>query len=457
MRRLVWISLILVAVMSITVGQVRMNYGYAGPFPPDSTYYKLIGGIINNGIGVDPAGKVWIQTRLENTTRDSIDTPEGGKRRLFPILVFNPDGTPATFSPIRILTGPTPTGVTVTDTLIRGFATGANINPANGNFVAVWGTLAYKPGPLMWEVDYRTGRGVRRVLLSPTPAGPVLQNNVASVAINRDGEYYMASVLGGTPGMILNPDGTEGTQFARSVPAIGRAIAVSRDGNTIYLPRFTDRKTYVYFSSTGSIGPYTLTDSLFLGASVECIAIHPTTGYIWFSNDRRRIDRRYFPNSFYAYNPATKAIVDSFTVSVWDTSTGGPLPRGIAFSPTGDTVYVGHFDVPAMPAVVRFIKNLGVSVARDPSVIPTGYKLSQNYPNPFNPSTTIRFELPAAGLTTLRVYDVMGREVRVLVNEHLDAGSYSTTFDASGLPSGTYIYVLTSGSYRQANKMILMK
>jgi hypothetical protein len=103
-----------------------------------------------------------------------------------------------------------------------------------------------------------------------------------------------------------------------------------------------------------------------------------------------------------------------------------------------------------------FVKTV-TRVERERETIVEGYSLSQNYPNPFNPSTTIRFELPAAGLTTLRVYDVMGREVRVLVNEHLDAGSYSTTFDASGLPSGTYIYVLTSGSYRQANKMILMK
>jgi len=461
MRKLCWLLLVIVVAVGVSYGQVT-KYIYQGPFPPDSAFYKLLGGIVNVGIGVDPAGKVWIQTRSENTTRDSIDRPEGGKARLFPIYVFNPNGTQASFSPIKILTGPDQTGVTVTDTLIRGSATGGNINPKNGNFAAVWGTLAHKPGPLIWEVDYRTGKGVRRILL---PLG-TLQNNVASLALNRDGEYFACSVLGGTPGQILNPDGSLGTQFAASVPAIGRAIAVTPDGNDVYVPRFTYAPPYtlVYHSDNGSLGPYALKDSILFGASVESIAIHPKTGHVWMSADRRSVRdsiqymRKWTANTFYAYNPATKAIVDSFTVTAWDPGSTGPLPRGMAFSPTGDTVYVAHFDVSALPAVVRFIKGTApVSVERDEAVVPSGYTLSQNYPNPFNPSTTIRFTIAQTSLTTLRVYDVMGREVSVLVNETLTPGAYTTKFDATNLPSGTYIYVLTSGGYRLTNKMVLLK
>jgi hypothetical protein len=90
-------------------------------------------------------------------------------------------------------------------------------------------------------------------------------------------------------------------------------------------------------------------------------------------------------------------------------------------------------------------------------VIPTGYTLSQNYPNPFNPSTTIRFAITQTAQTTLKVYDVMGREIAALVNETLTPGAYTTKFDATNLPSGTYIYVLTSGGHRLTNKMVLIK
>jgi DNA-binding beta-propeller fold protein YncE len=291
-----------------------------------------------------------------------------------------------------------------------------------------------------------------------------LQNNVASLALNQDGEYFLCSVLGGTPGQILNPDGSFGTQFAASVPAIGRAIAVSRDGNDVYVPRFTTAPpmTYVYHSDNGSLGPYTLKDSILLGASCETIAIHPTTGHVWMAVDRRSTPdtiqymRTWTPNMVYAYDPVAKAVVDSFRIDAWDPGSTGPLPRGIAFSPTGDTVYVSHFDVPALPAVVRFVRTV-VSVERDEAVLPTGYTLSQNYPNPFNPSTTIKFAITQSGMTTLRVYDVMGREVATLVNESLTPGAYTATFNASNLPSGTYLYVLTSGGHRLVNKMVLIK
>ena len=444
MRKFLYLLVLIVLVLSISLGQ-SLRYGYAGPFP-DTSQIKLPLAVVNGGLGVDPAGKVWIQA-YTNVTGDSIRTAEGTYVAMRPVYVFNPNGTPASFSPIRILSA-----AGVTDTLRSRLGYGGCINPKTGNFVGAWGTVAYKPGALFWEINYKTGAGATRIL---NPTG-LTTNSPASVAVNQDGEYFLAGVLGGIPGQILNPDGSAGTQYAATIAAIGRAIAVSRNGNDVYVPRFTDWKTYVYHSDFGSLGPYTLKDSIALGTSVESIAIHPTTGYVWFSNDRRRTNYKYSPNVFYAYNPTTKAIVDSFKVAAWDTSSTGPLPRGMAFSPTGDTVYVGHFDT-ALPAVVRFIKGFGVSVDRDPAIVPSGYTLSQNYPNPFNPSTQIKFTLAENGLTTLKVYDVMGREVRTLVNESMTAGAYSVKFDASNLPSGTYVYVLTSGAHRLTNRMILLK
>jgi len=95
--------------------------------------------------------------------------------------------------------------------------------------------------------------------------------------------------------------------------------------------------------------------------------------------------------------------------------------------------------------------------AADPPAITTDYRLAQNYPNPFNPETRIGFRIRDAGFTSLKVYDVLGREVATLVEGKIDAGNHEVTFDGSNLPSGVYVYRLMSGSYQESKKMLLMK
>jgi len=91
------------------------------------------------------------------------------------------------------------------------------------------------------------------------------------------------------------------------------------------------------------------------------------------------------------------------------------------------------------------------------SGLPTEYALHQNYPNPFNPTTTIRYDLKAAGLTRLSVYNLLGEKVADLVNTYQPAGRYDVQFQASDLPSGMYFYRLQSGDFVHTAKMILMK
>jgi photosystem II stability/assembly factor-like uncharacterized protein len=88
---------------------------------------------------------------------------------------------------------------------------------------------------------------------------------------------------------------------------------------------------------------------------------------------------------------------------------------------------------------------------------PSQYLLFQNYPNPFNPSTKISWQSPLSGWQTLKVYDVLGNEVDVLVNEYKDAGIYDIEFNSSELTSGVYFYQLKAGDYVNTKKMILMK
>ena len=98
---------------------------------------------------------------------------------------------------------------------------------------------------------------------------------------------------------------------------------------------------------------------------------------------------------------------------------------------------------------------------------PISYDLSQNFPNPFNPATTIIYQLPQTGFVTLKIYDILGKEVATLVNEQKNQGRYSVNFsaaggsayggDASKLASGVYIYQLRVNNYVSSKKMLLLK
>ena len=115
----------------------------------------------------------------------------------------------------------------------------------------------------------------------------------------------------------------------------------------------------------------------------------------------------------------------------------------------------GHYN----PSVWSYtwLTDWWVTGAEDEGALVNKFSLAQNYPNPFNPATLIRYSIAQAGLVTLRVYDVLGREVFSLVNEEKAAGSYDVSFDASRLSSGVYLYKIESGNYQEAKKMILIK
>ena len=139
--------------------------------------------------------------------------------------------------------------------------------------------------------------------------------------------------------------------------------------------------------------------------------------------------------------------------STWTNVTAGLLPTfgtptlfhqpgGLMYCATHDGLYQG---------------TSSVSSVGGGNGNPVGWKLEQNYPNPFNPSTTITYELPRAFQVTLTVFDILGREVSVLVNERREAGVYEVKLDASELASGVYLYRLTAGSFVQTKKMLVVK
>ena len=85
------------------------------------------------------------------------------------------------------------------------------------------------------------------------------------------------------------------------------------------------------------------------------------------------------------------------------------------------------------------------------------FELTQNYPNPFNPGTTIRFNLPEASIVKLRIFNILGQEISILVNEFKESGTHTINFNASELSSGIYIYRIEAGNFVQTRKMTLLK
>lgn len=105
----------------------------------------------------------------------------------------------------------------------------------------------------------------------------------------------------------------------------------------------------------------------------------------------------------------------------------------------------------------RALSEMITSVSPVSSEIPDDYSMSQNYPNPFNPTTNIGFRIAEFGFVTIKVFDITGKEVALLVNEDLDPGRYNVDFDASQYSSGIYFYTISAGDFSQTRKMILIK
>ena len=129
------------------------------------------------------------------------------------------------------------------------------------------------------------------------------------------------------------------------------------------------------------------------------------------------------------------AQVQNFNIAV------NGMPTSISFDP-------GNWILKTVNSVVTNVED---------EIIPSIFSLEQNYPNPFNPNTTIKFSLGKSGLTTLKLYDVLGKEVATIVNGELAAGPHTVSFNASNLPSGVYLYTINSGKYSETMKMMLMK
>ena len=203
-------------------------------------------------------------------------------------------------------------------------------------------------------------------------------------------------------------------------------------------------------------------NSIIAGASKKNLDTVSSNGTFnvetWFSNNDSRIlstaAEVMLTSPFDLNNPNALPLAGSPAL----TGAGTPPDDGF-FDATAN--YVGAFkDVDWTFGWARFNPDsttTGVKEIKNTRTLPVNFELSQNYPNPFNPTTRINYAITTSSQVTLKVYNILGQQVAVLVNGYKNAGNYQLTWDASNLPSGVYIYRIEAGAQVMSKKMTLLK
>jgi hypothetical protein len=193
---------------------------------------------------------------------------------------------------------------------------------------------------------------------------------------------------------------------------------------------------------------------------------------VWSKDDNRQVNLMFrdriqneTDNPFWAWNPNNRMYAILVDTPYDDVHAIPGTPDTLNALATWVLVFYGtHYSLydfveidytnPILIGVDKFTFNPANGIVNNS---PTNFSLLQNYPNPFNPSTTIIYSVPEAGVVTLKVYDILGREVRTLLNEYIAAGAYNVVFNAHGLSSGVYFYKLTAGNSSAVKKLMLIK
>ncbi len=167
--------------------------------------------------------------------------------------------------------------------------------------------------------------------------------------------------------------------------------------------------------------------------------------------DTLRITNIVSTNNCFTFEPATITLKPS-----------GKIVFFVTFAPKDTSTQTGYIiftsNTSGSPDTLA-VKGKGstVTAVTDKPVIPKSFSISQNYPNPFNPETVINYSIPKTTLVSIKVYDIIGRDVSQLVNEIKSPGNYSVRFDGTNLSSGIYFYSITAGEFNMVRKMILLK
>ena len=151
----------------------------------------------------------------------------------------------------------------------------------------------------------------------------------------------------------------------------------------------------------------------------------------------------------------------TFTSTIVDTTVSDTLFQSEILG-AGKVIYwhvsaINEYGESDYSDLAAFVTGTTFTAIDENKEIPNAYKLSQNYPNPFNPTTTIDYSIETASFVRLQIYDLMGRQIKTLVNRKMPAGKHTVHFSADGLNSGTYFYKINAGDFEETKRMIVIK
>jgi len=464
MKKLVLIFCVLFVAFNFAVAQV---WTYDSDFKTGSQYH---------GVAVAPDGKVWVDAF---GPKDILPIAPGDTLKSYPIYVFNADGSPADFSPIRTFTiGPSGP----LDTLKY---TGRGISKDNnGNMMACSGYL--------YRFDYTTGLCINKYIYN-YPPDPAPFWSLSDAGATSDGYIILTRVSAGQPIIILDPDFAEYGRVADASNCLQRSVEVSPDGNEVYVGAIYAGTNGVrhYHSDNGVDGPYTLVDTLgtvfYNGGENDTTHVmwaqsldRDNNGLLWVGTYWAEVGAYDF-TGWYALDPTQNyAIVDQVGANVKRALLTGEsvpadsvlTPRGMSWTADGKTMYTADFDGRAVKKwtnanpkgpgsqpleLCSLVKCNVTSIDYTDNGIALTFKLMQAYPNPFNPTANIPFDLGRPYHVKLVVYDVNGRVVTTLVDQNLTPGHYSYQFNGVNLASGTYYYQIQVDGKAQTKSMLLVK
>jgi hypothetical protein len=347
--------------------------------------------------------------------------------------------------------------------------------PAGGTYIVFCGAAGYLPE---WFDNKRTPMEADRLTLNNDTSGinfalninPLVQNSIAGAVVDSLGTgvashvvLYRATQNGGPrPVMHMMTDSLGNytfrylygaTYYLRAIPISGYAPAWYKAG-AFGVQRWQDADTV---QASGNI----------TGINIGVVPV--TEGGVSIIAGRVSIATGSFAQSavVYAVSSGTGTIAGfditesdgTFSVENLAPGTYRLVVDKEGFTSTG----LASIDVGPSNAYQVSNANLYITptsptgIGREPGTIPQRHELAQNYPNPFNPTTSFEIRVANPELVTLRVFDLIGREVATLVNQYLPAGTYRMQWDASALASGVYLYRMQAGSYSETRRLVLLK
>jgi hypothetical protein len=263
-----------------------------------------------------------------------------------------------------------------------------------------------------------------------------------SVQQTTDGGYIVSGAIDGSTGLIktdANGD-TLWTKNFRGLGDVGSSVKQTPDGGYIVASSVTSLSGDPFNLIKTDANGDTLWTKNF-GGGVGSVQLTSDGGYIVPKHPGYLIKTDANGDTLW-----TKLFLNRGLLSSVQTTDGGYIITGYTEN------HIGSPDVPLIKIAPEI-----TSISANPQTFINSYQLQQNYPNPFNPTTTIEFALPKTARVTLKVHNVIGEEVAILVSEDLPPGKYEYTWDASGLASGVYFYRLEADDFIKSRKMLLIQ